>query len=548
MIYKFNTDNDTMDDLKLLERLTQLCTLSENEVVEFKEAKKQYDLSKLGQYFSALSNEANLLNQNEAWLIFGVKDADKSIVGTPFRSQFADLQRLKSEIAAQTTHNLTFREIYQLLLPEGRVLLFNIPPAPRGMPVAWKEHYYGRDGESLSALNIDELERIRSQSVTKDWSAGICEQACLNDLSSEALVRARTLYQTKNPTLSNDINQWDDITFLNKVKLAIRGKITRAAIILLGKSESEHFISPALAKISWILKDKDNLEKDFQHFTCPFILSVDEVYKKIRNLKYRYLNGSLFPEEVEQYDPYIIREALHNCIAHQDYTLSGRINLVEKEDGELFFTNVGSFIPENVEKVIEQDAPQELYRNPFLAQAMVTLNMIDTIGSGIKRMFTIQRHKGFPLPDYHFSDNRVAMKVTGKILDMEYAKLLAQLPTLSLSEVILLDKVQKQKSLSYEEIHFLRKRQLVKGKSTHLQLSSRGLDELVWQKMIVDYLKKVQKGQLSDFEKILFDKLPENLNPTQKKNKIKNMLQALKKAGRLRWDKSRFWRVSDTER
>lgn len=539
-------DNDTMDEQKLLEQLTRLYALSENEVVEFKEAKKQYDFSKLGKYFSALSNEANLLNQNEAWLIFGVKDSDKSIVGTPFRTQAADLQSLKSEVAAQTTHSLTFREIYELNHPEGRLLLFSIPPAPRGIPVAWKGHYYGRNGESLSALNIDELERIRSQSVTNDWSAGICEEASINDLSSKALVRARRLYQSKNPTLSNDINQWDDITFLNKVKLAIRGKITRAAIILLGESESEHFISPAIAKISWILKDKENVEKDFQHFSCPFILSVDEVYDKIRKLKYRYMNGSLFPEEVDQYDPYVIREALHNCIAHQDYTLSGRINVVEKEDGELFFTNVGSFIPEKVSSVIEQDAPQELYRNPFLAQAMVTLNMIDTIGSGIKRMFTIQRDKRFPMPDYDFADNRVAMKITGKILDLEYAKVLAQLPTLSLSEVILLDKVQKQKPLSSEEINLLRRRKLIKGKSTHLHISSRGVDDEEWQKMIVDYLKKFGKGHLSDFEKMLSDKLPDRL--TLKQNKIKNTLQTLKKAGRLRLDKSRFWVLSETER
>ena len=327
--------------------------------------------------------------------------------------------------------------------------------------------------ENEAVENIDELERIRSQSVTNDWSAGICEGAGINDLSSEALVRARSLYQKKNPTLSNEINQWNDITFLNKVKLAIRGKITHAAIILLGKSESEHFISPAIAKISWILKDKDNVEKDYQHFSCPFILSVDKVYAKIRNLKYRYLNGSLFPEEVDQYDPYIIREALHNCIAHQDYTLSGRINVVEREDGQLFFTNVGSFIPKDVSIVIKQDAPQELYRNPFLAQAMVTLNMIDTIGSGIKRMFTIQREKLFPMPDYDFADNRVAMKITGKILDLEYAKVLAQLPSLSLSETILLDKVQKRQPLSSEEVNLLRRRKLIKGEGTHLHISSR---------------------------------------------------------------------------
>ena len=122
--------------------------------------------------------------------------------------------------------------------------------------------------------------------------------------------------------------------------------------LLLGKNESEHFISPAIAQITWILKDRDNMEKDYQHFSCPFLLNVEEVYKKIRNLKYRYIaNNSLFPEEVDRYDPYVIREILNNCIAHQDYTLRGRINVVEYEDDKLIFVNMGDFIPKNIESL-----------------------------------------------------------------------------------------------------------------------------------------------------------------------------------------------------
>jgi ATP-dependent DNA helicase RecG len=82
-------------------------------------------------------------------------------------------------------------------------------------------------------------------------------------------------------------------------------------------------------------------------------------------LKYRYLkSGSLTPEEVDQYEPYSIREAINNCIAHQDYTKSGRINVIETDD-QLIFSNYGSFIPGSVEKVIREDAPEEFYRNVF---------------------------------------------------------------------------------------------------------------------------------------------------------------------------------------
>jgi len=73
----------------------------ENEIVEFKEAKNQYDFNKLGKYFSALCNEANLKNKHSSWLVFGVKDNDKSIVGSNYRTNRVDLDNLKAEIANQ---------------------------------------------------------------------------------------------------------------------------------------------------------------------------------------------------------------------------------------------------------------------------------------------------------------------------------------------------------------------------------------------------------------------------------------------------------------
>ena len=386
----------------------------ESEIVEFKEAKNQYDFDKLGKYFSAFCNEANLKNQSSAWLVFGVKDKDKSIVGSQFRNSPADLHSLKAEIANHTTGRITFIEIYDVSTPDGRVILFEIPAAPKGFPIAWKGHYYGRDGEEINALNTEEYERIREQATTEDWSAVLVEEAGLEDLSPEALLKARASYKTKNPHLAEQIAEWDDMTFLNKAKVCIKGQITRTAILLLGKSESEHFINPATSKITRILKDRDNLEKDYAHFTCPLLLSTELVYQKIRNLKYRYItDGTLFPEEVDQYDPYIIREALNNCIAHQDYTIGGKIIVVENEDGRLTFSNAGKFIPKSVEEVVVADAPEFRYRNKFLTEAMVNLNMIDTIGSGIKKMYLIQRRKFFFFFFYEMVNDKVYVTFIG---------------------------------------------------------------------------------------------------------------------------------------
>ncbi len=132
----------------------------------------------------------------------------------------------------------------------------------------------------------------------------------------------------------------------------------------------------------------------------PILLAGDRLLTRIRNLTVRALpSGTLFPLEITQYDPWVIREALHNAIAHQDYRRSGRIIVIEFPD-RVLLTNVDDFLPGDVETVIRQDAPQAIYRNPFLADAMVELNLIDTQGGGIKRMFEAQRRRSFPLPDY----------------------------------------------------------------------------------------------------------------------------------------------------
>lgn len=528
--------------IAVLERLLALD--EENEIVEFKEAKMQFDKDKLGQYFSALSNEANLKGNGQAWLVLGIKN-DKTVIGTSISEK--QLNEYKLEIANHTSPKLSFIDVHRVVYQGKNILLIEIPSAPKGMPVSWKGFWYGRDGESLGSLNMVEMDTIRNQVKLADWSAQIVQGATIQDLSQDGIQKARQQFALKNPSLAEDISKWDDLTFLNKAKITIQNQITNTAILLLGKPEAEHFINPATAKITWILKDRDGVEKDYQHFTCPLILSVESVYGKIRNLKYRYLqDGSLFPEEVDQFDPYIIREALNNCIAHQDYTLGGKINIIEREDGVLTFLNLGSFIPLSVEKVINSDSPESKYRNHFLANAMVGLNMIDTIGSGIKKMFLIQRKKYFPLPDFDTSNNKVQVQIIGKVIDVNYARKIAQMPVLTLNEIILLDKVAKHKLLNDMEIATLKSKKLIEGRKPNFHIAStvanvtgeradyikqRGIDDSYCQKIITDYLAKFSVGKREDFESILLDKLPDVLDITQKKNKIKNNLQSLKRQG-----------------
>ena len=66
---------------KILEELRALP--AEVECVEFKRAARDFHFNDIGKYFSALSNEANLKVKDFGWLVFGVDNATKNIVGSP---------------------------------------------------------------------------------------------------------------------------------------------------------------------------------------------------------------------------------------------------------------------------------------------------------------------------------------------------------------------------------------------------------------------------------------------------------------------------------
>lgn len=537
----------TKDLNEILDNLLDLP--AETEVVEFKEAKKDYSFEKIGKYFSALSNEANLKNKPFAWLVFGVEDRQHKVVGSNYRINRKDLDSLKDELAGKINNRITFIEIYEVARSEGRVVMFQIPAAPRGIPINFDGHYFGRNGESLSPLNIEEIERIRQQATLEDWSAEIVPGAAVDDLDINAIQTARLNFKTKFPDKAAEIDLWDTITFLNKAKLTVKGKITRTTLLLLGKDESEHFLQPANPKIRWLLKDSRGNDKDYAIFGLPFLLAVDKIYVKVRNLKYRYIkDGTLFPEEIDQYEPYTLREAVNNSIAHQDYTKGGMINVVEMED-QLIFTNLGSFIPGDVERVVREDAPEEYYRNRFLATAMFNLKMVDTAGGGIRKMYNFQRQRFFPMPDYDLSDEKVKLTITGKVLDIEYARLLARDPDLTLDEIILLDKVQKHKSLSVLEEKHLKSKGLIEGRKPNFFISlkvaqntgqkaiyskNKGFDKKYYLDLIMNAITQHEFLERKDADELLWSKLPDWMDDKQKKIKIANLLAELRRDDKVR--------------
>lgn len=538
-------------DKQYYEVLAELIERWEYEIVEFKEAKGNYSTDKAGQYFSAISNEANLKHQQYGWFILGVsEDEDKHPVGTNFKSGRPSLlEKFKYEISRDVTDGATYLDIIELNpVYHGkacRVLMFKIPAAATGMPTAWKNHYYSRAGESLVPLSQIKIDTIRGQE-RMDWSKQVLDGARLEHLDPEAIKLAREKYLEKmdRPHIAEEILNMSDEQFLTKIKLMIDGKVTNAAMVLLGNPDFDYLFS-APPTMMWRLYGADGANRDYEIFNIPFISVVDKMVAKIRNLTYRYMPNqrTLFPMETKQYDMWMLRELLNNCIAHANYQIGGRIYLNEFED-RITITNPGDFLPERVEKVLQPGYAPPFYKNQLLAASMVNFNMIDTQTSGIQKVYRIQRDKYFPMPDYDLSSGmQVSVTVYGKSLNEAYMYILYDHPELPLETVFLLDRVQKGFPIDKKAADYLRKQKMVEGRYPKIYPSAsvsgtmndeasyirnKAFDDQYYKDLIVSYLKTYKKAKKDDFRKLLWDKLPDILSDEQKDKKITNLLMSLR--------------------
>ena len=514
-----------------------------------------------------ISYVSAIANMEGGHLVIGVKDKTLDIVGTDTGNYNPQNATLKlTEFCANLSSEGLKIEPFITDDTNRTVWVIHIPKHQMRLPVYAHSKAWQRIEDSLVEMKPERRSAIlnETEEMTTDWSAQIVPDATLEDLDPKAIRVAREKYIELHPNKENEIKNWDDITFLNKAHITIKGRITNASIILLGKEESEHFISPAICKIRWILKDKNwnpgDENKDFRILSIPMLLAVEEFSLLVRNAKYTYtISGNIFPESMYRYDVFTLREPLNNAIAHQDYSQQRRIEVVEYEDDKICYRNYGQFIPSSVEDVVENNYPESKYRNPFLVEAMRNINMVETEGGGIRKLYIQQKKRFFPMPIYDLSDSMVKCEIIGNVLDENFAKILVNNPSLSLFDIILLDKVQKHQPISDSSLAMLRKKKYVEGRKPNIYLSSsivadskhvglktsyiknKGFDDGYFKKLILDYISQFGKASRGELDQLLIEKLPDSLNDKQKGYKIGNLLSTLKKENKIIVGKGKAW-------
>lgn len=516
---------------------------AEEKWFEFKLNKGSISNDEIGEYISALSNAATIANKPFGYLIWGVEDETHNIKGTNFlfdeaRQGNQDLELWLRNLLHPKI-NFTIHEFdYE---PQKHIVLLRIP-ATVAEPTHFKKIPYIRIGSHKTDLRNHPHYIRQIYNTLEDWSARIVQDASIDDLDENALKLAQQKFAEKHPKRHAEIISWDTAIFLDKAKITINGKITNTALILLGKEEKSHYLLPSIAQITWKLETQ---EKAYEHFNPPMLTSTTNVLARIRNIKYKFFpDHELLATEVNKYDTRVILEAMHNCIAHQDFSLNERIIVTEKLD-KLIFENAGSFFEGNPEDYTEGDRTPSKYRNPWLSQAMVNLNMIDTMGYGIHTMYLAQKSRYFPLPDFDLKQSqKVKLSIYGHAIDENYTQLLIQRKELPLSTVVLLDRIQKCLPVTEDAVRSLRKDKLIEGRKPNYfiaasiaytsgdkadYIKNRAFDDKHYEDLILNYLKTYNKASREDIDKLIANKLSDVLNEDQKRNKIRNLLYKLSK-------------------
>ena len=534
---------------KLLKRLIEDW---ENEVVEFKIGNKNTASDEIGRYFSALSNEANLRGIDHAWLVFGVNNKTHGLPGSEYPCDSDSLNKpggIKQQISQGTNLGMSFIDVHTI--PWGgnnNIILFEIPPAPQAMPVAWKGHFYARAGESLVALGMDKLDAIRSQNTALDWTAQTVDNATIDAIDEKALAVARRQFAIKHDSMSEEeVEGWSAETFLDKLRLMQNGKLTRAALLLLGKANAAmDLLSPCTPQLVWKLVGEESANE----ILCPpFLLATTALYSKIRNVQVRVLpENQMIAVEVPKYNQKSVLEALNNCIAHQDYTRGERVIVTEYVD-RLTFLNGGRFFEGKPSDYISGEKTPRRYRNPLLSSVMRELNMIDTMGYGIHLIYVGQAKKYFPLPDYETDEKSVKMTLYGRVVDVAYSTLLMQKGgDLRMDDILLLDRVQKGLPIAASAVRHLRLAGLIEGRSPHIHVSAKiaaltgnEVDYIKnkqkpsrhFHSLILDYLEKFKSATREKIDELLMDEMRGKLSKEEKVSKISNILSYLRIKGKI---------------
>lgn len=352
--------------------------------LEFKAARNRYDFDELVRYVVAIANEGG------GTIVLGVSDSrPRRVLGTrafpePGRTEGGIFERLGRRVSVET-----------LEYTGHRILLVHVPPRLPGE--AWHERgtYWMRAGESLVPMPDDELRLIHAESAP-DFSADPLDDLSLEELDPDAIQEFRRRWALREGNAR--IETWSAEELLQNAEMMVGGRLTRAALLLLGTEAAVRRRLPQ-AEIVFEYRSSEAAgpPQDRAEFQAGFLLTQDRLWEALsrRNDRQSYQDG-LFRAEVPTFDEAVVREAVLNAFCHREYRLGGSL-FVRQYPRRLEVISPGGFPPGVTrENILDQQNP----RNRRLADALRRCGLVERAGQGVNLMFERSVRQSKPLPEY----------------------------------------------------------------------------------------------------------------------------------------------------
>jgi ATP-dependent DNA helicase RecG len=376
-----------------------LSSSTEHQRLEFKEAKNQFDNTKLYRYCVAIANEGG------GNLVLGVSDKrPRQVVGTKaFNNPIGMASKLFTAIGFRV-------DVEEVNHPAGRVVVFHIPSRPRGTAYNFEGAYLMRVGEELTCMSEDRLRKIFAEGAP-DWLNSIAKGE-LSGHDVVALLDTQAFFDLLSQPYPTDqggvLRRLIEERFIEEESSGYA--ISNLAAILLAKDlrsfETVFRKGPrvivyqgtskldTLSDLTW----EKGYAVGFQGL-AGYIMTQLPQNEIIQNALRK--ESKLIPELV-------VRELVANALIHQDFEESGVSPLIEIYGDRVEISNPG-------EPVVPVDRFIDGYqsRNERLADLMRRFGICEEKSSGVDRVVQAAEVLQLPAPEFLTTLKRTVVVIRG---------------------------------------------------------------------------------------------------------------------------------------
>ena len=529
-----------------VEQLEEWIHALAGEHFEFKEARMRFSFDELAIYCCAMANEGG------GRIILGVTDRrPRIVVGTQAFQQPEETRRaLMDRIRLRV-------DVLEISHPSGRVLVFEIPSRPIGVPVKCEGVYWSRDADSLAAMSEDRLRAIFAE-AGQDFSAWVCPGATLADCDPGAVedFRRRWIEKSRNQSLAGISTD----QLLRDAEVVTDEGVTYAALVLFGtRAALGKFLAQAEVVFEYRSSEVAGPAQQRMEYRQGFFTFYDDLWAAInlRNDVQHYQAG-MFVLDVPTFDERSVREVVLNAVSHRNYEVGGSV-FIRQYARRLVVESPGGFPPGiTAENVLERQSP----RNRRIADVFAKCGLVERSGQGMNLMFEQSIRQAKLRPDLSGTDAyQVVLRLSGEVRDPNFLQFIEKVgreiqASFGTHDLLVLDLIHREQvvpAVWYEHLRRLVDLGVVetlgRGRGTRYLLSRRfyvmtgragaytrrrGLDRDQNKALLLGHVRQAgEKGSpMSELQQVV---------PALSREQVNGIMDELRREGRVRLIGTRRW-------